>query len=144
MEDINKGILVFRLIKQIGGKIKSNFGSYFEEMNLTGPQGMLVGTLMHFGNMKISDLSEKLGLSNSTVSGIVDRLESQGVVERIRCSEDRRVVYVQVDEKYKEIAKAKFKGIEERFVQMIAKASPDETNQIIQGLETLKKVLEKK
>ncbi|MDF2673481.1 MAG: transcriptional regulator, MarR family [Clostridiales bacterium] len=74
---MSKGIRAIRLIKQVMGSVKRTMGKQFEEMNITGPQGMLVGTLIHYGEMKISDLSEKLGLSNSTVSGIVDRLENQ-------------------------------------------------------------------
>lgn len=37
-----------------------------------------------------------MGLSNSTVSSLVDRLEGQGLVERIRSDKDRRVVLVQL------------------------------------------------
>ena len=64
--------------------LKHSMGQHFNPMNLTGPQGMMMGILSHDGEMKISDLSEKIGLSNSTVSGIIDRLEKQGLVERTR------------------------------------------------------------
>lgn len=104
---------------------------------------MLVGILMHFGEMRISDLSEKIGLSNSTVSGIVDRLEKQGLVKRVRSNEDRRVVYVNVTEEFRKNTKAHFKNIEDKFESMMNKATSEELDMILVGLETLKKVFER-
>jgi|GEM_PF-979639 len=78
--------------------MKKHIHSYFKEFDFTPPQGMMVGMLMHHGKMKISDLSKKMGLSNSTVSSLVDRMEKGGHVERVRSNEDRRVVYVQMSQ----------------------------------------------
>jgi DNA-binding MarR family transcriptional regulator len=142
-EEMSKGIRAIRLIKQVMGSVKHNMGKQFENMNITGPQGMLVGTLIHYGEMKISDLSEKLGLSNSTVSGIVDRLESQGLVERTRSTEDRRVVYVNVTPEFKKNAKEHFKEFEKKFESMMSKATPEELDTILKGIATLKEVIDR-
>jgi DNA-binding MarR family transcriptional regulator len=142
-EEMSKGIRAIRLIKQVMGSIKHNMGKQFEEMNVTGPQGMLVGILIHYGEMKISDLSEKLGLSNSTVSGIVDRLENQGLVERTRSIEDRRVVYVNVTPEFKQNAKERFKCFEKNFESMMSKATPEELDTILKGIATLKEVIDR-
>lgn len=45
-------------------------------------------------HMKISDLSERLGVAKSAVSQLVNNLEEKGLVERITTKEDRRMVYV--------------------------------------------------
>lgn len=140
---MDKGIRAIRLMKQIMGSLKRSMGKQFEDLNITGPQGMLVGTLMHMGEMKISDLSEKLGLSNSTVSGIVDRLEGQGLVERTRSVEDRRVVYVNVTEEFRKKAHTHFKSIQSRFESIMSKATSEEHDVILRGLETLKKVIDR-
>lgn len=140
---MSKGIRAIRLMKQVMGSVKRSMGKHFEELNITGPQGMLVGILMHYGEMKISDLSEKTGLSNSTVSGIVDRLENQGLVERTRSKEDRRVVYVNVTKEFKKNADAHFKCIENKFESMMSKATAEELDTILRGLETLKEVIDR-
>jgi DNA-binding MarR family transcriptional regulator len=142
-EEISRGIRAIRLIKQVMGSLKQSMSKQFEDMNITGPQGMLVGTLIHFGEMKISDLSEKLGLSNSTVSGIVDRLENQGLVERTRSIEDRRVVYVNVTPEFKKNAKEHFKEFEKKFESMMSKATPEELDTILKGIATLKEVIDR-
>jgi len=81
-------------LKSIQQTLKKRMHNHFKEMALTAPQGMMVMILERHGSLKISEISEKVGLSNSTVSGIVDRLEAQGLVERVRSEKDRRVVNV--------------------------------------------------
>jgi DNA-binding MarR family transcriptional regulator len=143
MEELNKGIRVIKVLKQVMDTLKQNMGHQFKEMNITGPQGMLMGILAHDGEMKISDLSEKLGLSNSTVSGIVDRLEKQGLVERTRSEEDRRVVYVSVTQEFQKNAKERFNGIQRMFEGLMNTATPEEAERIYEGLNTLKKVMDR-
>lgn len=117
-------------------------GKHFNDMNLTGPQGMMMGILSHDGEMKISDLSEKIGLSNSTVSGIIDRLEKQGLVERIRSLDDRRVVYVKVSNDFQKNCKKNFSKIEKTFEVALNKATPEEIEIIIKGLDTLEQLMD--
>lgn len=123
--------------------LKSSMGKHFNEMNLTGPQGMMMGILSHDGEMKISDLSEKIGLSNSTVSGIIDRLEKQGLVERTRSNEDRRVVYVNISDEFKKNSKTNFCKIEKTFEDIMKKATDEEISSILEGLDTLEKLMDK-
>lgn len=143
MEEISKGLRVIKILKHVGEAIKQNTHGHFRELNITGPQGMLIGTLAHFGEMKVSDLSEKLGLSNSTVSGILDRLETQGLVERTRSKEDRRVVYVNVTPEFKKNSQERFKKVEKAFEDIMKKATPEELDIIFQGLDTLQKVIDR-
>ncbi|HXL94682.1 MAG TPA: MarR family transcriptional regulator [Streptosporangiaceae bacterium] len=43
--------------------------------------------------MRISELAEALGLNESSVSRLTDRLEQAGFTERCVCEDDRRGVY---------------------------------------------------
>jgi len=142
-EELNDGVRVVKVIKKVMHVFKQKTGSCFKEINLTGPQGMLVGALAHHGKMKVSDLSDTLGLSNSTVSGILDRLENQGLVERTRSKDDRRVVYVDVTSKSRKSFKDQHAEINKMFQNMISKATPEELDIIIKGLNTLEKVIER-
>ncbi|MDI6619163.1 MAG: MarR family transcriptional regulator [Clostridiales bacterium] len=143
MEEIGSGISILKMMKQIMDAMKQNIWHQFKVINLTGPQGMLILILAHYGKMKISDLSERLTLSNSTVSGIVDRLEKQGLVERIRSKDDRRVIYVNITSESRKKVEKHHKEIEKRFNSMIQNATPDEIDKIITGLITLKRVFDR-
>ncbi len=143
MEEISKGIQVVKLLKQVKKIMSHNLWTRSNELNLTGTQSMLIGILLQNEKMKISDLSRKLGLSNSTVSGIIDRLESRGLVKRIRCKEDRRVVYACVSERFMEEAQQHFMQFEKEFEALMNKATPEELDTIIKGLSMLKTILKR-
>lgn len=143
VDEVSKAVQIVRLMKKVMANIRHKMGSHFKEKKLTGPQGMLMGTLAHHGEMKVSDLSEKLGLSNSTVSGILDRLEVQGLVERIRSKEDRRVVHVKVTDEFRKVSQKHFDEMNKVIEQMMDKATPEELDIILKGMDTLEKVMDR-
>ncbi len=51
--------------------------------------------LRHHDAMPMSRLADVLGASMPSVTGIVDRMEERGLVERVRVPDDRRIVLVQ-------------------------------------------------
>ncbi len=141
MDDVNASYEILRVIKKVKETFRKNLEKQFVELKLTAPQGMLVGTLAHFGDMKVSDLSDKLGLSNSTVSGIIDRLEGQGYVERTRNEKDRRVVIVRLSPDFKAKVSCHFKSLDELLTNIISQAQPHELDRILLGLQTLDELM---
>jgi DNA-binding MarR family transcriptional regulator len=52
--------------------------------------------LQHHGDLPMSRVAELLDVSFSNATGIVDRMEERGLVERVRVPDDRRVVLVRI------------------------------------------------
>ena len=50
----------------------------------------------HRSGLRMSDLSAKLKVSNGNVTGIVDRLSGEGLVERVSVDGDRRAMRVRL------------------------------------------------
>jgi DNA-binding MarR family transcriptional regulator len=71
---------------------------------LTGPQLTVVKLLETFGDLSLSSLSERIRAQNSTVTGIIDRMEREGLVKRERSTTDRRVVFIRLTEKGRKLA----------------------------------------
>lgn len=61
---------------------------------ITGPQLVCLGVIVAEGPVSIKLIAEKVSLSASTVVGVLDRLESKGLIMRLRDMRDRRVVNV--------------------------------------------------
>jgi DNA-binding MarR family transcriptional regulator len=59
----------------------------------------IVSMLERHGEMPMSRLAEMLDVSLSNASGVIERLEDRGLVERVRESDDRRVVLVRTTNK---------------------------------------------
>lgn len=53
-------------------------------------------TLHRSGEMPMRRLAEVLNVSDSNATGLVDRMEERGLIERTRVPEDRRVVRVRI------------------------------------------------
>lgn len=141
METANKKVEIARLFFEVNKIIKQSMRHSFEDIGITLPQGLVIGALFKFGEMKITELSRQLNLSNSTISGIIDRLEKQQLVKRSRSEEDRRIVYVNVTPRFSEIHKGFHKELEERFEDLLSSGAPEDIEKIITGLTILKKVL---
>lgn len=58
---------------------------------VTATQLSVLKLLHEIGDLSLGSLSKEIRAHNSTVTGIVDRMESAGLVERSRSDEDRRV-----------------------------------------------------
>lgn len=75
------------------------------ELGLTGPQLTVIKLLEGFGDLSLSSLSERISAQNSTVTGIIDRMEREGLVRRERSKTDRRVVYIRLSDAGSKLAK---------------------------------------
>jgi len=89
-----------RVLGNVVRTLQNHFKGQFYKLaggeELTVPQIFLLRHLMQHGSSSISELADHLKLANSTVSGIVDRLERNSYVRRSRDNIDRRIVYVQL------------------------------------------------
>ena len=78
---------ISHLIKQKGREILSNY-------TITPPQFVALQWLHESGDMTIGELSTKMYLAFSTTTDLVDRMEKNELVQRVRDENDRRVVRI--------------------------------------------------
>ncbi|MCX7922916.1 MAG: MarR family transcriptional regulator [Clostridia bacterium] len=140
--EINYGKTIISLINQVKIKFSKNIRNYCNDFDLTFPQMSVIALLNQHGEMKISDISEHMGLTNSTISGIIDRLEKTGLVRRVRYDHDRRVVKVALTDKVEEINHMFEARMEEYFIGLCSDATAEDLADIIKGLEKLNKLLD--
>ena len=56
-------------------------------------------------NITISELSKKTGLAKTTLTSMLDRLETQGQIKRVLSTEDRRAIRIVLTEKARSLEK---------------------------------------
>jgi DNA-binding MarR family transcriptional regulator len=109
---------------------------------LTGPQQSAMRVLVASGGMSLKDLSKELGLAHSTVSGIVDRLEKQGMVERQADQADRRVSKIVPSDVVREWVRETMPSLEMHpLAQALRSATPTERQQVREGVRLLHELL---
>ena len=87
-------------------RIQNQFGRFFREYGLTSSQYNVLRILRGEGKeMPSLEIAERMIQVVPAITGLIDRLEKQGFVERRRCQEDRRVVYVQITDPARKLLK---------------------------------------
>jgi DNA-binding MarR family transcriptional regulator len=80
------------------GTMKCAMSQRLVRLGISMAQLHIMYTLQRTGVMTMSRLADVLGVSLSNATGMIDRLEERGYIERTRVPEDRRVVLVHVTE----------------------------------------------
>jgi DNA-binding MarR family transcriptional regulator len=71
-------------------------GAHVRELGLTPDQFDIVATLGNTAGMTFKELGEQTLITKGTLTGVVDRLEARGFVERIASETDRRSTIVRL------------------------------------------------
>lgn len=80
-----------RQLNLIQRAIRQKFRAEVERGNLTGPQRLVMSVIVRHDGISLKQLSHDVSLAHSTVSGIVDRLVKQNLIERRTDEADRRL-----------------------------------------------------
>ena len=134
---------IIKLNKDINKSLRHKFHHSIHDSGFTLPQLSVISMLEKHGEQKVSELSLKIGLSDSTVSGILDRLEQKDIIRRERTKDDRRVVKISLTGKSKGFCNDFRQKREEYFTQLLKNLSEQEIKDIIKGLKILNRALTK-
>ena len=81
------------------------------------------------GRMRMQDLADRVLLSKSGVTRLVDRMTKAGLIARVPCETDRRVVFAELTSegraKLTEASPVAFRGVAEHFTQHLGRAEHD-------------------
>lgn len=112
-------------------------------MHLTPPQFDVLATLANQPAMTCKSLGEKTLITKGTLTGILDRLESKGLIERQINNEDGRSQKVMLTlsghELFEHVFPAHMKHLETAFNQLTAQEKTNLTNSLKQLREALEK-----
>jgi MarR family 2-MHQ and catechol resistance regulon transcriptional repressor len=73
--------------------------AHIRSLGLTGSQFDVIATLGDTGGMTCKELSEKTLVTKGTLTGVLDRLEKKGLIERVPSRVDRRSTYIRLTPK---------------------------------------------
>lgn len=105
-----------------------------EEINtygVTPSQFGVLEALFHLGDMPIGKLGEKILVTGGNMTVILDNLEKQGYIERIKSPTDRRSLFIKLTERGKTLIEQVFPGHKLFVAEIISVLTEDE--QIVLG-----------
>lgn len=92
-------------------------------IGVTGPQRLVIRIVSRFPGMPAGRIAELLHVHPSTLTGILKRLERQGLIRRRRDLKDRRRTFIGVTEKGRWIDRAGAGTVEAAVEKVLAAAS---------------------
>jgi MarR family transcriptional regulator, organic hydroperoxide resistance regulator len=104
---------------------RRRFLAIASEFELSPPQVRALGMLDPERPVPMSELADALHCDNSNVTGIVDRLEDRGLVERRSATHDRRVKMLAVTDRGAELRERLAQRLDEAPAPL-ARLSPDD------------------
>ena len=97
----NTGGFLITRIKQVGGRVFDRILSQKKIDVFNGAQGRILYVLWQDNGVPISELSRQTGLATTTLTSMLDRMETAGLVYRDRGAKDRRKIRIYLTEKAK-------------------------------------------
>jgi len=119
---------------------------YTKELNkkyqVSSAQLNCILTLYEYGPLPPSKIANHIMVKSSTVTGVVDRLENKGFVERMRNSPDRRVITIQLTETGKKLAQNAPPPIQQKIIDSLRQTEKAKIDQIVHCLSMLTDMLD--
>ncbi|WP_460065163.1 MarR family winged helix-turn-helix transcriptional regulator [Streptomyces sp. YKOK-I1] len=122
---------VVELIGEVVARFYEDYEEAASDHTLTGAQARLL-SLLSLEPLPMRKLAQKLKCEPSNVTGIVDRLESRGLVERRPDPADRRVKLAAATEEGRSVAKGLRESL--RFAREPLAGLAEEERVVLRGL----------
>jgi DNA-binding MarR family transcriptional regulator len=134
------------------GEIIARLHAFLAEVRCLGSQGLVqrgvsmthvhvLALLGRHGEMSMSRLADFLGVGLSTVTGLVDRMEERGLVERFRDLEDRRLVFVRPTARGREVLDELDLLRDDLMARVLAELTPEQRDRLARAIDDLRQAV---
>lgn len=131
------------VLRRISSTIKQKGREILNDFPITPPQFVALQWLKEHGDMTIGELSTKMYIANSTMTDLIDRMEKAELVQRIRSTNDRRVVQVHLLDKGRDIIERVIRARQQYLQEIVSQFDTAEIKSMKEHLTRLYNVMEK-
>lgn len=129
-------------ILRTNDQFQNRFGKLFREFGITASQYNVLRILRGEGQpMPCLEIADRMIQVVPAMTGLLDRLEAQELIRRERCTEDRRVVYVEPTAKAVELLARMDEPVLSLHRSLMGHLSPGELNELSRLLEKARESL---
>ncbi|MFO8012933.1 MAG: MarR family winged helix-turn-helix transcriptional regulator [Phycisphaerae bacterium] len=129
-------------LRRISRAIELHSHSLASRYGLTVPQLAVLKELGADGGRSIGELTRAVHLSQATVTGILDRLQRRGLIERRRGEADKRKVHVWLTEDGRDALGQSPPLLHENFLEAFAGLPDWQQTQILSSLQRIVAMME--
>ncbi|MBA4537381.1 MarR family transcriptional regulator [Bacillus aquiflavi] len=136
-EKIKQALKLFIVLSRAYKAMNEQVNKYIQMNDINPTEFAVLELLYHKGNQPLQQIGGKILLASGSITYVVDKLEQKGLLQRLACSQDRRVTYAQITDKGKQLIEKIFPEHEKHIYELMSVLTDDEQNTMI---ELLKKV----
>jgi len=114
--------------------------SGYKDANLTVSQADVIFALGNTAGLTFKEIGERTLITKGTLTGVVDRLEEKGLVDRIVSSEDRRCTRVTLTKKGHRVFEKEFPRQIEYLKQRFEKLTKSDAQTALRSLKKIKEL----
>ncbi len=112
---------------------------HIRSLGLTSSQFDVIATLGDTEGMTCTALSEKTLVTKGTLTGVLDRLEKKGLIERVPSREDRRSIFIRLtpkgDARFREVFPAHIQYMKPYFERALTAAEVKRLRELLLRLK---------
>lgn len=108
---------------------------------LTPVQYLLLGIITEEGPISMSEIGERVTMQKQQVTSVINQLEEKGLVTRARRSENRRVVWLEVTPRARELEEEIVRQTQQAFRSLFESLTDEETEEYLQAMQTANRLL---
>ncbi|MFB6198547.1 MAG: MarR family winged helix-turn-helix transcriptional regulator [Halobacteriaceae archaeon] len=112
--------------------LRQKLSTFWDDHDLTESQFATLEALYHLGELNHKEIAEKMLTREANITHVVDNLERDGLVERCRSEEDRRVVDVCLTEEGRSVIAEAFPKFVEFLTDTVSDFDADKQETLAQ------------
>lgn len=132
LDKLNDALIAIRRVLRATDSHAKDLG---RATNLTTSQLLVLQSIADSGEMTVGEIAGEVKLAQASVTTIVDRLQSEGLVRRTRGDSDKRKVYVSVTETGFDLLKRAPMALHDQFSARFASLEDWEQTMIVAVLQ---------
>lgn len=125
------------LLRNVGTILKKRGRDILSNFDITPPQLDALLVLREFGELTMGELCGKMFLACSTATDLIDRMERNDLIERVRDTNDRRVIRLKVLPKGAKVIDQVLEARRDYLATILAEIDATNKDRLIHSLEQL-------
>jgi len=135
-------VRILQSLRRITRAITIHSRKLSSEYNITTSQLVTLHCILDYGPLTISQIGQRVHLSNSTLVGVIDRLEAKGLVVRERSRQDRRHILISATAEGEELARKAPSPLQDRLAKALSELEKKEQVALSDSLERIVRLME--
>lgn len=136
-EQVNQSLKLFIVLSRAYRDVNENVNKLIQTYGLNPTEFAVLELLYHKGDQPLQQIGGKILLASGSITYVVDKLEQKGLLKRIACPKDRRVIYAHITEEGTSFIEGIFPEHAGHIHELMSGLSEDEKETAIELLKKL-------